>query len=184
MADSVLASGCSLTSCQIWIEIFIVCDSWHMHKDWKIERWEEQYVYTQIWVAHLRFGKRELPQCHQVAQVEFGRMWHQFWCRLSESLRWWCTRAFGSPACLGIVCCTDLARKAAVRLMFPKHSQVSFHCSLHILMPRKLKSPFLLFSALSLRFLDQVLCFLYCGAQKLSSGHFGRIQGKVHVRLV
>ena len=70
----------------------------------------------------------------------FGRMWSQFWCRLSESLWWMCTCAFVPPACLGILCCAILATTAAVSLIFLKHRRVSLHRSLHIVMPRKLNS--------------------------------------------
>jgi len=40
-----------------------------MDPDWKIERWQEEYVYTHIWVAHLRFRIHELPHYHRVPQV-------------------------------------------------------------------------------------------------------------------
>jgi len=33
------------------------------------------------------------------------------------------------------------------------------------------------------RFFDQIVCFLYCGLHKLSSCHFGHIQGQADVRL-
>jgi len=95
----------------------------------------------------------------------FGWLWRRFWRWLSESFWCRCTRAFASPACLGILCCAILARKAAVCLIFPKHSRVSFHRSLHIFMPRKLNSLLLPFSDFCLRFLDWELHFLYCGAR-------------------
>jgi len=82
-------------------------------------------------------------------------MWCRFWFGLAESLSWRCTRAFASPACLGILCCAILAREAALSLIFPKHSRVSFHGSLHIFIPRKIHSPLLLlFLDCGLRFLD------------------------------
>jgi len=43
-----------------------------MHQDWKIERWEEEYVYTHIQREHLRFRKHELAHWHEVTQVVFG----------------------------------------------------------------------------------------------------------------
>jgi len=112
-----------------------------------------------------------------------GTMWCRFWCRLSESLWWRCTSAFAPPASLGILCCAILARKTAVHLIFPKHSQVSFHRSLHIFVPSNLNSSHLLFTDFRPRFPDQELRFLYCGTWKPSFGHFVHIQGNKHVRL-
>ena len=42
-----------------------------MHHDWKIEPWKEEYVYTHIQVAHLRFRIPELPHYYQVEPVAF-----------------------------------------------------------------------------------------------------------------
>ena len=42
---------------------------WHMHHDSKLEHREEEYVYTHIRVAHLRFWTAELPHCDRVEQV-------------------------------------------------------------------------------------------------------------------
>jgi len=47
------------------------CDPWHIHQDWKIECWEEEYVYTHGRVAPLWFQNFDLPHCHQVAQEAF-----------------------------------------------------------------------------------------------------------------
>jgi len=110
-------------------------------------------------------------------------MWRRIWGRQSEMLWWRCTHAFASPACSGILCSAILARKAAIRRIFPKHSRVSFHPSLHIVMPRKLYSPLFLFSDSRPTVLDLELQFLYCGVRKPSFGRFGHIQGQAHVRL-
>jgi len=40
-----------------------------MHHYYDIKHWEEECVYTHIWVAHLRFQNIELQVRHQVAQV-------------------------------------------------------------------------------------------------------------------
>ena len=90
----------------------------------------------------------------------------RFWCRLSESLSGRCTCAFGSPACVGILCCAILARKATVSLIFPKHTRVSFHRSLHISMPRKHNSRLVLFLDFRPGFLNYELWFFHCGARK------------------
>jgi hypothetical protein len=55
--------------------------------------------------------------------------------------------------------------------------------SLHLFMPRKLNTPFLLFSDLGAWFLNAIFRFLYCGARKAFFGHFGHIQPQAHVRL-
>ena len=112
-----------------------------------------------------------------------GQRWRWLWSWLSASVRCRCTCWFVCPACLWILCGTILARKASVWVVLTKHSRMSFYCSHHHFMHRKLNSPLLLFSDFSARFLDQILHFLYCGMQKPSSGHFGHIQGQVHVRL-
>jgi len=101
----------------------------------------------------------------------------------SASVRWRCTCSFESPACLQILCGAILARQAARRVVLTKHSWLSFYRSPHSLMPRKLNTPLLLFSDLGGGFLDQVLCFLYCGARKAFLGHFGHIQCQAHVGL-
>jgi len=113
----------------------------------------------------------------------FGWMWHRFWCRLSVSLGWRCTRSFASSASLGVLCYAIVAMKEAVHVIFPKHSQVSSHPSLHIIMPMKPNSALLLFLDFRPRFHDNELCFLHCVVRNPSFGHFGHIQGRVHVRL-
>jgi len=42
-----------------------------MHQDWKIECWEEDYVYTHIWVARRQFRNFELHHCQYLVQVAF-----------------------------------------------------------------------------------------------------------------
>ena len=109
-------------------------------------------------------------------------MWHRFWCWLSELLWWRCTHAFAPPAGLNSLYCEILARKAAIRLMVPRHTRVSFHRSFHICVPQKLNPLHPLFSDFSPTFLDQVLRFLYSRVRKPSYGHFGHIQCKAHTR--
>jgi len=104
-----------------------------------------------------------------------GRRWCRFWRR--------CTWSFALPACLRILCCAIFARKEAISLILMNHCQVSFHRSLRLSMPRKLNSLLLHFSDFGVGFLDQEVCFLHRRTRNLSFGHFGHIQGKVHVRL-
>jgi hypothetical protein len=101
------------------------------------------------------------------------RLWNQLFAVVGRR----CTCSFASPACQQIVCAAIFARKASWRVVLTKHSQVSFNCSLHLVRPRKLNTSLLLLSDIGARFLDSVLCFLYCGAQKLSFGHVGHVQG-------
>jgi hypothetical protein len=71
--------------------------------------------------------------------------------------------------------------QAAVRLIFANYCKVSFDHRLHLVMPRKLNTQLLLFSVFGPRLLESMLRFLYSSAWKLSIGHFGHIQGKMHV---
>ena len=75
-----------------------------------------------------------------------GQRCHRFW--------WRCTGSFAPPACLPILYSAILAWKAAVRMMSINHCWVSFYCSLHFFMPRKLNSSLLLFLDFGPRFLD------------------------------
>jgi hypothetical protein len=65
-----------------------------------------------------------------------GRKWCRLWSPHSASGRGRCTCSLGSPACLRILCSAILARKAAGRLVMPKHCRVSLYRSLHLFMPR------------------------------------------------
>ena len=112
-----------------------------------------------------------------------GQRLHHLRCRLSALVKWRCTCSFASPACLRILCSAILGRKASGRMVLTKHSQVSFHCSIYVYMPRKLNTPLLLFLDLGARFLYQILCFLYRGARKSFFGPFGHIQAQAHVGL-
>jgi len=47
------------------------CNAWHIDQDWTIKRWEVEYVYTPLWVAHLLFQSFEFSHFHQMAQVAF-----------------------------------------------------------------------------------------------------------------
>jgi len=182
-ADSVLTSGCFSISHRIWIKIFImlailgICIKIQKLSTGK----RSMFIHISGW--HIcDFG---WMSCLIVTGWNgwcFGWMWCRFWCRLSESLWGRCTHAFASPTCVGILRYAILGRKAAVRLIFPNHSLVSFHPSLHMFMPRKLNSPLLLFSHFVPRYLDQELRFLYCGEHEPPFGHFGQIQSQVHVR--
>jgi len=54
-----------------WLDLnlYHACDPSHMHQGWNIEHREEEYVYTNILVEHLRLWMCELPYYHWVAQV-------------------------------------------------------------------------------------------------------------------
>ena len=112
-----------------------------------------------------------------------GWTWCRFWCWMFQLVRSWRTWAFAPPACLRILCCAILTKKAAIRLIFMNRSWVSFHCSLHISMAGKLNSQHLLFSDFRAKFFAEEVCFLSCSSRKHSFGHFGHIQHKVHVGL-
>jgi hypothetical protein len=115
--------------------------------------------------------------------------WHarRRWSRLCSphSASGWgrCICSFTSSACLRILCGAILARRAAGRLVMTKHCRVSLYRSLHLFMPRTLNAPRLLFSDLGAWFLNEIFCFLYCGARKAIFCHFGHIQRQAHVGL-
>jgi len=102
-------------------------------------------------------------------------MCRRFWSR--------CGGSFAPLVGHRILCCTILAWKAAGRMIFVNHCRVSFHRSLYHLMPRKLNSSLLLFSDFGARFLNQLLCFLYCSTRKAAISYFRHIQGQAHVGL-
>jgi len=112
-----------------------------------------------------------------------GPRWSRLWSPHSASGGGRCTCSFASPACLQILCGAILARKAGGQLVMTKHCQVSLYRSLHHLMPRKLNTSLLLFSDLGVWSLNEIFCFLYCGARKAFFGHFGHIQPQAHVGL-
>ena len=109
--------------------------------------------------------------------------WRVLRSLLSVSVGRRCTCSFVSPVYLEIVCGAIVASKAPGLLVLTKLSRVSFCRSLHIVMRRKLNTLHLLFSDISVRFLDQVSYILHCGAWKPSFGHFGHVQGQVHIEL-
>jgi len=112
-----------------------------------------------------------------------GQRWRRLYSELSASVGWRCTCLFGSPACLQIVCSEIWARKASVHVVLMKHGWVSFYCSHHRFMPRKLNTPLLLFLDFGGRFLAQILHFLYWGTRKSALVHFWHVQGQAHVGL-
>src|SRR5882757_3457903 len=135
------------------------------------------------WSMHIH-----TPGWHTFYFITFVSLSVTWWCRWRSGRRcrrFWrrCGGSFAPPAGLRILCCTILAWKAAGRMIFVNHCRVSFHRSLHLLMPRKLNSSLLLFSDFGARFLNQLLRFLYCGARKPAFGHFRHIPGKAHVGL-
>ena len=183
-ADSVLTSGCSFISQQIWIKLFVMLVI--LGKHIKIEKSSNgkrsMYIHISGWHT-FDFGSVTCLIVTWWNCWRLGWMWHWFWCQLSESLWWRCTCAFASPSCLGILCCAIMTREAAVYMIFPKHSRVSSHRSFPIYTVWKHNSTLLLFWDFGRRFLNKELHFLYCGLRKPSFGHFGHIQGQAHVRV-
>jgi len=72
-----------------------------------------------------------------------GERWLRFGCRMAVSVKWSYIHSVAPPVCLQIFCHAILVRKAAMCEAFMNHSWVSFHCSLHLSVPRKLNSHFL-----------------------------------------
>jgi len=76
-----------------------------------------------------------------------------------------------------------LSRKVSGQVDLMKHRRVSFYHSLHHIMPSRVNTLLLLFSDFGMRFLHQIFYFPYCRLWKTSFGHFGHIQGQVHLGL-
>jgi len=141
------------------------------------------YIHMYIWLANWSFGNIELQNCYRLVGWHSGQRWHRLWSRLSKSVWWRCTCSFASPECLQIHGSATMVRKASCHVVMMKPSWVSFKVSLHHCMPRGFNTPLHLFLDRGLIFLDQVFRFLYCGPRQPSFGHFGHIQGQLHVGL-
>jgi len=118
------------------------------------------------------------------------RRWHsgkrccRVWCQLSVSVGWWwCTWTVMPSACLRILRCAILPRKAYVCIASTRHTWLSIYRSLHSSIPGKHNSPVLFFTELCVRICDQVFHFLYCVARKPSFAHFVHIEDPSLVRL-
>src|SRR5882757_1002607 len=115
--------------------------------------------------------------------------WHTFYFITFVSIcvtwwRWWRSgwrcgwfwRSYGvyfsPPAGLWILCCTILAWKVASQMIFVNDCRVSFHHSLHLLMPKKLNSLIHLSSDFGARFFNLLLRFLCCTARTPAFGQF------------
>ena len=96
---------------------------------------------------------------------------------------WRCTCSIVSPVRLWILWGAILARKVSIHLVLTKHRRVFFNCSRLLFIPRKLNPSLHHFSDFGVRFLDQILCFLYCGARQPAYGNCGDIQCQAHVGL-
>jgi hypothetical protein len=122
------------------------------------------------WQANWWLWISELRKCCQLRWLKFRPEVHWLWSwlrsLLSVSVGWRCTFTIASPAGQRIVCCGMLARKASGSLVLTKHSEVSFHWSLHVVIHREINTLLLLLSTSGMRFLDQEMCFHYCCAQK------------------
>ena len=115
-----------------------------------------------------------------------GQWWRYLWSwhwSLSASCGRSYTWPFQSPACLRILYSAILTGKASGCMVLTNHSRVSFHRSLHLVVPRKLSIPLLLFLDLGARLLDRVFRLLYCGSRKPAWSQFGHIHGQAHVGL-
>jgi len=153
------------------------------HHDRKVLHRVKLYANTYIRPANSWFGNFELWMCYRLGRVACRAGWCRLCRQLSVSVGWSRTCSFASPVCLPILCGSILARKAARHVVLMKHCQVSLYRSLHLLMPRKLNIPLLLFSDFDVWFLNEIFHFLNGGMRKAFFGNFARIQHQAHVRL-
>jgi len=122
-----------------------------------------------IMIENLSIGKRRMyihtPGWHTFYFITFISVSVTWWRRWPSGGRWhsgrrcrrfwWrCAGSFVPPVCLWILCCAILAWKAAGRLIFINHCQISFYPSVDFVLARKLNSSLLLFTDFSARFLD------------------------------
>jgi len=122
-ADSVLTSGCSFISQQIWNTIFIVLAILGIcikNEKMSIGK-RSMYIHISRWHT-FDLGTLSCIIVTGRHRWRSGQMWRRVWRR--------CNCFSMPPLCLRIVCCAILAQKAAVSLIFANHCQVSFHCSL------------------------------------------------------
>jgi len=146
-ADSVLTCGWIFICQQIWNTIFIVhaiLGIWIKIEQTSTGKWS-MYIHISGWHTFC-FGALRFLAVIRWRRWRSGPRWRRSW--------WRCTCAFAPPVSLWILCCAILARKAAVRLIFPNHCWVSFYRSLHLVMPGKHNTPLLLFSNFGTWFLD------------------------------
>jgi hypothetical protein len=129
--DSVLTSGYFFNSQCIWIKIFIVLVILGRCRNIEIFSTSKSCIEIQIsgWQID------DLGTLTSANVTGYGG-----WCRLcswlSASLGWRCTCAFASPACMRILGGANVAWKVFEGVVLPKHSRVSFYCSLHLFMSK------------------------------------------------
>jgi len=159
-ADSALTSGCSFLGQHIWIKIRIMLAILGICM--KSETFSAARRSMLIHISGLQMvdlGTLSYGVVTGQAGWRRGLRWHRLWSRLSASVGWRCTWFFVSPTCLRILCGVIFARRASSRVVWTKHSPVSFSCSLHLFVPRKLNTPLLLFWDLGVRFLWSGIVF-------------------------
>jgi len=155
-AEGVLTWGCTFISWWIWNKILIVLAILGICT--KIGKLiigkKRMYIYISGW--HTFDSESSISNIiARRCRWHSSQRWRRFWTR--------CTGSLAPPEYLPILSGAILARKAHISLIFTNHCRVSFHCSLHCLIPRKLHSALLLIVDFSVRFLDQALHFLFWG---------------------
>jgi len=163
-AESVLWSGCCVISQQTWnniVLVLVILGIW-IKITTLCSAKKSMYIHISRW-HNFDFGMLGSVVIAQRRRWNSRWRWCRFWYR--------CTSSFGPPACLRIVCCAILRRKAAIHLILTNHGWESFYRSYHLCMPRKLNSLLLFFAEFGPRFLDQALRLLYSGAWKPFFGH-------------
>jgi len=145
------------------------------------------YVNTHIQPANWWFPGFEIWKCYRLRRVVFRA---EVESALEPALecpvcvRWAEVHLF---VCVSRVCADFLwchVVKGSIRACgFDEAQPGVFLSHLHLLIPKKLNTPLVLFSDLGARFLDQILRFLYCEVWKPSFGHIGHVQGQADVGL-
>jgi hypothetical protein len=113
----------------------------------------------------------------------FVQTLYLLWSELSEIVGSWCTCSFASLSGLGIVCSAIVAEKCSGCVVWTKYSQGYFYFTLHLVMPRNLNTPGLLFSDCSAWYLEHEFHFRSCCVWKPSFVHYCHIHGQEHLPL-
>jgi len=145
--DSVITSVCSFNSQLIWNSIFIVLEIPSICS--KIEKFN-------IWNRGMHI---KISGWHTFNVRTLSSNIVTKWCRWHVGQRrdWFgcsCTCCTAPPACLQIICCAILARKAAIHVIFKNDCWLSRHCGLQLFKPWRLDIPHHLLSDFGVKFLD------------------------------
>jgi len=134
VAHSELSSEWPFISQQIWIQTLIaheILGIWIMFEKPSAAK-QSVYIHISRWHTY-SFGILGSLTVVRLHRGRSGPRWRRS--------RWWCTWAYATAASVWILSCVSVARKAAILSCFMNLCRVTFHCSLHLVMPGRHNSP-------------------------------------------